>query len=76
VEEGSTQQKPDKRYESGDEELKITRCTRSVKYQNINGASCLKIQTGDTMLSVSWTRLVPTPIASRTVEQRQCLTVT
>jgi len=76
VEEGFTQQKPDKRYEPGHEELKITRCTRSVKYQNVNGAPCLKIQTGDTMLCVSWTPLVPTPIASRTIEQRQCLTLT
>lgn len=50
VEEGSTQQKPDKRYESGDEDLKIARCTRSVKYQNVKGAPCLKIQTGDTTL--------------------------
>ena len=47
--------------ESSDEDLGLTRGTRSVRYKIVDGIPGLRIQIGSTMNSVSWT-----PIASRT----------
>ena len=51
---------------SGDEDLKITAHTRSVKYRVVDGTPGLRIQRSNTMSSVSWEPVVPTPIAQRT----------
>ena len=51
---------------SGDEDLKITAHTRSVKYRVVDGTPGLRIQRGNTMSSVSWEPVVPTPIGTRT----------
>ena len=56
----------DKSGESSDEELKLTRGTRSVKYKIVDGMPGLRIQRGNTMASVSWAPIVPSPVASRT----------
>ena len=46
---------------SGDEDLKITAHTRSVKYRVVDGTPGLRIQRGNTMSSVSWEPVVPNP---------------
>ena len=51
---------------SGDEDLEITAHTRSVKYRVVDGTPGLRIRRGNTMSSVSWEPVVPTPIAQRT----------
>ena len=59
----------DESCESSDEDLKITRHSRSVKYRAVNGEPGLRIQRGSTMSSVRWTPIIVptcTPIASRT----------
>ena len=56
----------DKSGESSDEELKLTRGTRSVKYKIVDGMPGLRIQRGNTMASVSWAPIAHSSVASRT----------